>query len=62
MWYEQKADFVNGDVPGQRTRFCSVLVRDKEAGTWDLWLYGGMNAIGEANSADTWVLTMPAFM
>jgi hypothetical protein len=62
-WYNQKATFLNDEKPDPRSRFCSVLVHDKERNTWDLWVYGGQNLLDPRQGVtDIWVLTMPKFM
>ncbi|KAF8536113.1 hypothetical protein BDD12DRAFT_302326 [Trichophaea hybrida] len=62
-WYKQRAVSFDGEAPPSRTRFCGVVMHDKESQSWDLWLYGGA-AINDTNTGvdDIYVLTMPGFM
>ena len=64
QFYEQRTDFPSDSkLPASRQLFCSVLVRDEEANTWDLWIYGGASLIDpKIGFSDIWVLTMPGFM
>ncbi|PSN61858.1 hypothetical protein BS50DRAFT_625213 [Corynespora cassiicola Philippines] len=59
-WYMQKA---TGDIPDNRSRFCSGITWADDKTSYNLYMYGGIDPDFQTPGFDdVYVLTMPAFV
>ncbi|KAF1987247.1 hypothetical protein K402DRAFT_55465 [Aulographum hederae CBS 113979] len=57
-WYAQKA---SGEIPAFRELFCAVTVPG-DNGTFEIFIYGGVNQMNWEVYADMYILTIPGFV
>ncbi|OGM47258.1 hypothetical protein ABOM_003932 [Aspergillus bombycis] len=57
-WYTQKA---TGDVPERRRRFCAGVTWAEDHSSYNIYLYGGIGALGGVGFDDIYILSMPSF-
>jgi hypothetical protein len=61
QWYVQ--NITGSEAPPQLTQFCSVVAVDEEAGSFNVYIYGGYDGLdsGDTPMDDVWVLSLPDF-
>ncbi|KAL6235300.1 hypothetical protein BDW75DRAFT_210074 [Aspergillus navahoensis] len=59
-WYNQDT---TGDIPPQRTQFCSVYASAADGSSHNIYIYGGYDGLDPRNrpSDDVYVLSVPSF-
>ena len=57
-WFNVTA---NGDIPSDRSAFCSVVSSAPDDSSFQITIYGGWDLFGARSFADTYVLSIPAF-